>query len=127
MQCSECQEDKSSDQFYVRGASIRGICKKCHNKKAADRVAATRRKTKAKLVEAHGNKCIDCGNIYPPFVMDFDHRDPSEKAFGIGGQDFTRAYELSYAESLKCDLVCANCHRFRTHKQRCSGCEYCDR
>jgi hypothetical protein len=29
------------------------------------------------------------------------------------------------AEVAKCDLVCANCHRVRTHKQRCNDCELC--
>jgi len=28
-------------------------------------------------------KCMDCKKIYPPYVMDFDHRDPKEKKFGI--------------------------------------------
>lgn len=58
-------------------------------------------------------------------MFDFDHRDPSEKEFGVGAKGISRAYDKQLAESLKCDLVCANCHRMRTHKQRCRGCEHC--
>lgn len=58
-------------------------------------------------------------------MFDFDHRDPTEKAFGVGANGFSRKFEAQLAESLKCDLVCSNCHRWRTHKQRCVGCGYC--
>lgn len=88
-------------------------------------VADWRRRVKEKLVAAHGGKCVDCGIAYPPFVMDFDHRDPTEKKFGLSEKGKCQSYEKQLAESLKCDLVCANCHRMRTHKQRCSGCEHC--
>lgn len=37
----------------------------------------------------------------------------------------SRGYEVQKTEAIKCDLVCANCHRMRTHKQRCPGCEHC--
>lgn len=88
-------------------------------------VAKWRRNTKKRLVEAHGGKCFDCRNEFPPFMFDFDHRDPKEKSFGVGSRGVSISYARQYEESLKCDLVCSNCHRMRTHKQRCSGCEYC--
>jgi predicted HNH restriction endonuclease len=88
-------------------------------------VAAWRRRTKAKLVEAHGGKCYDCGLAFPPFMFDFDHRDPSVKLFAVSADGKSISYGRQYEESLKCDLVCANCHRMRTHRQRCEGCEHC--
>lgn len=88
-------------------------------------IARWRRNTKRRLVEAHGSKCLDCGYAGPPFMYDFDHRVPADKSFALGS-GCTYAYSIQYTESLKCDLVCANCHRFRTHKQRCTGCEYCN-
>jgi hypothetical protein len=84
-----------------------------------------RRKVKELLVVEHGSKCLDCGYEGPPFMFDFDHRDPTEKSFGVAAGGVTRSLDKTRAEALKCDLVCANCHRMRTHKQRCSGCEYC--
>lgn len=84
-----------------------------------------RKKNKEDLIKHHGSKCVDCGYEGPPFMFDFDHRDPSQKSFGLARKGHTKSYNLLVLESEKCDLVCANCHRFRTHKQRCLGCEYC--
>ena len=60
--------------------------------------------------------CVDCGVLYPPYVMDFDHRDPStkiDKVSRLASQTTSR--ERLLAEIEKCDLVCANCHRERTY------------
>ncbi len=61
------------------------------------------------------NPCVDCGISYPSFVMDLDHVRGTKRnnvsalhKFGSEAQFWT--------EVAKCDLVCANCHRFRTHK-----------
>lgn len=62
--------------------------------------------------------CMDCGVRYPYYVMDFDHRDPSKKLSNIA-QLISWGSESRLREELaKCDLVCSNCHRERTH-----GCE----
>ncbi|ANA86867.1 HNH endonuclease [Gordonia phage Bachita] len=87
-------------------------------------VSEWRRRTKAKLVAHHGGQCVDCGYVGPPFMYDFDHRDPTEKLFAIGS-GASISYDRQLAESEKCDLVCASCHRMRTHLQRCLICEYC--
>lgn len=83
-----------------------------------------RRRTKETLVQEHGGVCLDCQVEYPPFVMQFDHRDPTEKSF-ILGSGSSIGLERKREEALKCDLVCANCHAQRTHRQRCDGCKYC--
>lgn len=86
--------------------------------------ADRRRAVKARLVEHHGGKCLDCGKEFPPYIFHFDHRNPEEKTFNISNGQ-TYAYKVQLEESLKCDLVCGNCHSERTHRQRCQGCEYC--
>jgi 5-methylcytosine-specific restriction endonuclease McrA len=62
--------------------------------------------------------CADCLHRFPFFAMDFDHRNPIDKAFEVprmlGRVDTERLLE----EASKCDIVCANCHRKRTHEQR---------
>lgn len=83
-----------------------------------------RRSVKARLVQIHGSRCHDCGGTHPPYMFDFDHRDPKEKSFTISSGG-TIAFQKQLEESKKCDLVCANCHRERTHRQRCDGCEFC--
>ncbi len=93
--------------------------------RSSKKVSDWRRRVKEKLVNAHGGKCIDCGYIGPAFMYDFDHRDPEAKDFALAKSGISRSYDKQYEESLKCDLVCANCHRMRTHKQRCNGCVHC--
>lgn len=57
--------------------------------------------------------CKDCGQTYPPYVMDFDHVH-GEKRFGISDAIMLNLEDL-LVEIEKCDVVCANCHRERTH------------
>ena len=58
--------------------------------------------------------CVDCGINYPYYVMDFDH---------VRGQKHANVMELVSTlskkkideEIAKCEIVCSNCHRIRTH------------
>ena len=59
--------------------------------------------------------CADCCNIYPPCCMDFDHV-VGIKTKGIG-KLLGCSKEVVLAEVAKCELVCACCHRVRTHIQ----------
>lgn len=61
--------------------------------------------------------CMDCGVRYDPWVMQFDHRDPSKKEMTIGSSRM-RALPKVLKEIQKCDVVCANCHSQRTHRQQ---------
>jgi hypothetical protein len=62
--------------------------------------------------------CADCGGRFAGHQMDFDHRDPREKAFTVtkGSAALTSRAEI-LAEVAKCDVVCANCHRVRTRRR----------
>lgn len=69
-----------------------------------------------------GKPCMDCGNLYPPYVMDFDHRGDEEKYDNVS--HLTRSSLRRVKEEIaKCDLVCSNCHRERTHQRRVSSAE----
>jgi hypothetical protein len=94
--------------------------------KNIDAVNKRRRKVKRILMEEAGGVCLDCGISGPPFLFDFDHRDPAEKSFGLSMGGMTKSLAVMREEAAKCDLVCSNCHRWRTHRQRCKGCEDCD-
>lgn len=59
--------------------------------------------------------CRDCGRSFPHYVMDLDHRPGEEKLFQLGTPKYS--IRLVLAEIKKCDPVCANCHRERTHRQ----------
>lgn len=70
-------------------------------------------RNRSKLNEAKSLPCLDCGNVFPPECMDFDHRPGAVKLFSIG-MNLRRSWSSIEAEIAKCDLVCANCHRIRT-------------
>jgi hypothetical protein len=53
--------------------------------------------------------------------FDFDHRDPIQKSFAVSSKSRDVAKATLEAEFAKCDLVCANCHRLRTHLQIKTG------
>jgi|SRR5580698_8088740 hypothetical protein len=59
------------------------------------------------------NPCMDCGVKYPPYCMDFDHRDPQDKVDNVSVLKKGSLNKVK-AEIAKCDLVCATCHRKRT-------------
>jgi len=64
-----------------------------------------------------GGVCIDCGGEFHPVCMDFDHREPMKKSYNIAAMLNTHSLGRIMEELDKCDLVCANCHRLRTHIQ----------
>ena len=68
-----------------------------------------------KYKEFHG--CCDCGNKFPYYVLDFDHQDPNEKSYQPAKLAETGSWDKMLAEIAKCDVVCANCHRIRTHEK----------
>lgn len=70
------------------------------------------------VIRAKSVPCADCGRVYPFYVMEFDHVR-GEKAFNIGGAKVSRKRLLD--EIAKCDVVCSNCHRERTWKNKWSA------
>lgn len=60
--------------------------------------------------------CADCKVQYPPCVMDFDHL--RDKSFNVSNVRGWASLETLKAEIAKCELVCANCHRLRTHARK---------
>lgn len=59
------------------------------------------------------NPCLDCGENYPYWMMDFDHME--NKEFVISNyRNVTTDFEKIKNEISKCEIVCANCHRNRT-------------
>jgi len=61
--------------------------------------------------------CHDCGSkALPPYCYDFDHRDPASKEWNISELVRKVSSMQRIADEIdKCDVVCSNCHRIRTH------------
>ena len=62
-----------------------------------------------KRVEEKGGKCIICGYNKCISSLDFHHKNPQEKEFGIN-ECISYSYERLLKEVDKCELVCRNCH-----------------
>lgn len=61
--------------------------------------------------------CADCGINYPAYIMDFDHLE--DKKYQISNM-IQSGYDMPTVQKEidKCDIVCANCHRERTHQRK---------
>lgn len=115
------------------------ICSNCHavrtyalqadrraERKANGTCVDTPRRHRQRLVEGvrrdfilalRDRPCLDCGRRYPPFIMQFDHREPAAKRFLVC-QSWLKSEATILAEAAKCDIVCSNCHRDRTFRRR---------
>lgn len=137
--CSECKKEKPLSHFYQRRTGKRAEeyyekCKSCmkrrgrryyhKNKKRQLPLAIARtrkaRKTKRNYINKLKDRpCADCGVKHPHYVMDFDHRIEGDKIVDVA-QAVQKNWSLERIkkEVAKCDIVCANCHRIRTYKDK---------
>ncbi len=60
--------------------------------------------------------CADCGVEHPHYIMEFDHIQGTK----ISAVSSMRAkgWQDIINEIIKCDVVCANCHRRREWERR---------
>lgn len=86
-------------------------------RKNRDKIAARVDRVRQIIRAAKDKPCIDCGKSYPHYVMEFDHVR-GDKRFAVSAYG-TRSMQSVMDEIGKCDLVCANCHRFRTFARHC--------
>ena len=78
-------------------------------------LARRRKKNYAWVMELKANTpCVDCGKLHHPVVMEFDHRVPMEKTKLVSAM-MGASPDRIMAEINKCDLVCSNCHQYRTY------------
>lgn len=125
--CIDCKDEKMFSEFHFRNKSkgqYQSVCKECKKKRHAknyqDNQIAWKKRIKERRSEVRkyiqdvkeASPCCDCQKFYPYYVMDFDHLDNKTKevsrmvSFGL---------DKVKKEIEKCDLVCSNCHRERTH------------
>lgn len=135
-QCKVCKQRKDDDKFTTKNklnGTTQDECKDCCNayqrewyKKNTEihkqRVSKVKEKQKTEAYKivyaAKSIPCKDCGRTYPPYIMDFDHLPQYEKKYEISSIAGGR-YPISTLkdEIAKCDVVCSNCHRERTHQR----------
>lgn len=89
-----------------------------HRDVYAQRNTKNRRRRIDLVRELKDKPCADCGNRFPYFIMEFDHRPGENKEFSIGnGAARTVGLKRLLGEIDKCDLVCVLCHRYRTARR----------
>ena len=82
-------------------------------KHRSEAVVSWRKRTKARLVEHLGGKCIHCGYKRCVEALEFHHKDPTQKDFAISGKSIS--FDRLKVEAEKCELVCSNCHKELHH------------
>lgn len=135
-QCATCGETKPEAEFYWRNKSQKkrwGTCKSCQkiqrqrwyqNNKETHKQRAMNQKRK-RVWEARqlvwdyltSHPCEVCGES-DPAVLEFDHIRGNKKMnitdmASAGYSDGTILQEIG-----KCQVLCANCHRRKTKKER---------
>lgn len=78
-------------------------------KNNVEQVIDWRKKNKKKLIDYKGGCCEICKYDKCIEALEFHHKNPLEKDFGISG--VTKSFDKMKKEVDKCILVCANCHR----------------
>ncbi|UVK60980.1 HNH endonuclease [Streptomyces phage JimJam] len=130
--CTICGKEKDSDSFAFRNKAKgirRAQCKSCmsdydkskyqtpERKQAIKENDARRRQELIDRVWAIKNKasCADCG-YSNPIALEFDHLPQFQKSYNVSEMvDRRFAWSKIEEEIAKCEIVCANCHKIRTH------------
>lgn len=119
MTCNKCKLKTEDNSLFVkrkdRSSGYRNICKNCHRKRGKKYNKKHRKNRREIIREAKNKPCTDCGIKYPYYVMDFDHRE--DKKFSISSAPHKYTIQEILDEIKKCEVVCSNCHRQRTHKE----------
>jgi transposase len=90
--------------------------------KTKERTNRSRTLLKRKLWQIKENSgCVDCKEMYPHWMLDFDHRPEFEKIESPSQILHKYSWEKALQELDKCDIVCPNCHRIRTYTRNQSG------
>ena len=126
--CSACRELVPLSGFNRRSGSRDGFqsyCRACnsrwhadhrehHNRQIAARNVRVKEEMRRRMAEYLRSKaCADCGEA-DLRVLEFDHlRDKTIEVSVLVARG--HSWERILEEIAKCEVVCANCHRRRTH------------
>ncbi len=127
--CSACGFEKDPKKEFTKNRSkpdgLNPTCKECHRKRVnrhylnnkayyVGKAKGVKQGLKDLMNNLKKEPCKDCGLNFNSWQMDFDHTDPSVKMGNVSR--FINVSRKALLEEIhKCDLVCANCHRNRTH------------
>ncbi len=123
--CPKCKKQKPLTDFWKDKRTKDGLlcyCKICkyaaaekwrkeNKEKSSTSVKKSQDKKRKPYIEYKKTlKCKECGENHIA-CLEFHHRNPAEKAFGIGHSFVGKSMEQLRKEIAKCDVLCANCHK----------------
>jgi hypothetical protein len=128
--CSKCKQEKEYSEFNKDSArqKLTSWCKQCvksRSKQHYNEKGILKKEQRKLYIQQRREwfnelkktlKCIKCGENHPS-CLEFHHRDPKQKEFGIAAFVNTSNKEKVLKEIEKCDVLCANCHRKHHHKE----------
>jgi len=132
--CSKCECEKETSEFNIQTRHNDGLsywCKTCfreyrreHRIANLDEERALGRSKCAERIKwlqdlKSEQPCMDCGQTYEPYCMDYDHvPERGKKIASVSRLALNIApKERILAEIAKCDLVCVLCHNRRTQQR----------
>jgi hypothetical protein len=107
--CNECMREYTHKHYRLHRGDYLARSKQQRLKRASLLRTVIRR--------CKDKPCADCHITYAWYQMDFDHI--GDKKFCISlSASLGKTVEEVMVEIGKCEVVCANCHRKRTHDRR---------
>ena len=128
LECSPFKEHNTRDirkpkEIYLHSRNYDKLSldqKKILNKKTHKNIQKRRINRKIKLVKLFGGRCVKCNYDKNYSVLQFHHKDPSQKSFGLSSNKIAgSSWDALLKEAEKCELLCANCHA-EHHYPQCS-------
>lgn len=132
--CAKCRTWKSQIEFHNSITGQFSYCGDCrreydreyHRTRGGPRRRERQRRRREQLRAwmaglKRGVPCADCGEVFQPGVMHWDHLPGLPKIDAISTLVESRTRTLVLDELAKCELVCANCHAVRTASRRRNG------
>lgn len=129
---SKCKKKLINSAFGINNTKrdgLQSVCRKCkrgldrrwYQENKAKRIALNKKSIDRNvryINEQRNVDCPDCSLKFPYYVMEFDHV-VGKKVTEVSALAWTGCSLKRLQEEIdKCEVVCANCHKIRTHKRR---------
>ncbi len=105
--CRDCQCAYDRRYYAERGRAAR--LARLRQRRAAERMWMIELKD--------GIPCAECSEVFPTYVMQWDHLPGMAKVEDVSGMVGFRRRAAILDEIAKCELVCSNCHAIRTRRR----------
>lgn len=99
------------EKMFVPNNRSRKYCYDCSPMNRGNNYTSLYHAMKHRAIELKGGKCERCGYDKIEDVLEFHHINPEEKTMSLGEKSGSTEWSKFFAESQKCMLLCANCHR----------------